>query len=87
MPTIVLLPLVPATATPGVAQLTTSASSRGRGTQSIPSARAARISGVSASTAVEYTKRLIAAVTAEPSCGPSSMPSRRSAPATSSFLP
>ena len=87
MPAIVLLPLVPATATPGDAEFTTSARSWGRGTHSMPSARAARISGVSASTAAEYTKRLIAGVTAEPSCGPSSMPSRRSGPATSSFLP
>jgi hypothetical protein len=50
---IVLLPLVPAMATPGWPPLTTSASSAGRGTRSMPIARAARISGVSASTAVE----------------------------------
>ena len=53
MPVTVLLPLVPAMATPGWPALTTSASSAGRGTSSMPSARAARISGVSASTAVE----------------------------------
>ena len=53
IPTIVLLPLVPATATPGRPALTTSASSAGRGTVSTPRVRAARISGVSASTALE----------------------------------
>jgi len=53
MPTMVLLPLVPAIATPGAAVLTTSASSCGLGRQSRPSARAARNSGVSASTAAE----------------------------------
>ena len=53
IPVTVLLPLVPAIATPGWPAFTTSASSAGRGTSSTPSARAARISGVSASTAVE----------------------------------
>ena len=49
--------------------------------------QAARISGVSASTAVEYTNRAILAVTAVPSCGSSSMPSRRRRSASSAFLP
>ncbi len=49
----VLLPLVPAIATPGEAVLTTSASSCGLGRHATPSERAARSSGVSASTAAE----------------------------------
>jgi len=53
MPVMVLLPLVPAMATPGRPASTTSASSAGRGTRSMPYERAARTSGVSASTAVE----------------------------------
>ena len=53
MPTIVLLPLVPAMATLGEAVLSTSASSCGLGRHAMPSARAARSSGVSASTAAE----------------------------------
>jgi len=53
MPTMVLLPLVPEMATPGVAVLTTSASSCGRGRHGRPRARAALSSGVSASTAAE----------------------------------
>ena len=52
-PVMVLLPLVPAMATPGRPAFTISASSAGRGTSSMPRAGAARTSGVSASTAVE----------------------------------
>ncbi|OLC65264.1 MAG: hypothetical protein AUH76_02995 [Candidatus Rokubacteria bacterium 13_1_40CM_4_67_11] len=53
MPVIVLLPLVPAMATPGWPALTTSASSAGREMRASPRAVAACISGVDASTAVE----------------------------------
>ena len=53
MPTIVLLPLVPAMATLGDAASSTSARSCGRGRHAMVSARAARSSGVSASTAAE----------------------------------
>ena len=85
MPVTVLLPLVPATATPGWPSLTISASSWGRDTRSTPSARAARISGVSASTAVENTKRSTSGVIAVPSWGQSAMPRLRSRRSTSAF--
>jgi hypothetical protein len=87
MPVIVLLPLVPLTATPGRAVLTSSASSAGRATVVRSSARAASISGVSASTAVENTNRSIAALMAVPSCGTSSTPAARSAVAASALRP
>jgi len=87
MPVIVLLPLVPAMATPGCPPFTSSASNAGRLMRHRPSATAARISGVDASTAVEWTKRSMAGVTALPSCGRSSTPSARSEAAISAFLP
>ena len=87
MPVIVLLPLVPAIATLGWPALTTSASSAGRGMRVSPSRAAACISGVLASTAVEWTKRPISRVIALPSWGRMAMPAERSRVATSRFFP
>ena len=86
-PVTVLLPLVPLIATPGRPALTSSARSAGRGSMGIPSARAALHSGVSASTAVEYTKRSRPAPIAAPSWGTSAMPAPRSRAAVSSISP